>query len=60
MQQTTADLDNENFFDLTGLSIRVDILALAMMLDADRVHQDSIEKTKNYFIGNSKIKNCIK
>ena len=50
----------ENFFDLTGLGIRVDILALAMMLDADRVHQESIEKTKNYFIGNSKIKNCIK
>ena len=49
----------EHFSESKGFGLRVDILASAMMHDAERVKLDLVEKSPQFFIGNSHIKGSL-
>jgi len=46
----------EEFIELKGFGLRVDILASAMIHDAERVKLGLVEKSPQFFIGNNHIK----
>ena len=49
----------ENFSELKGFGLRVDTLASAMILDAERVKFGLVEKSPQFFIGNNYIKSSL-
>ena len=49
----------EHFSESKGFGLRVDILASAMMHDAERVKLGLVEKSPQFFIGNSYIKGSL-
>lgn len=49
----------ENFSDLAGTGLRVDILASAMMVNAEKIKKNYKEKSINYFTGNNEIKKTL-
>ena len=49
----------EHFSESKGFGLRVDILASAMMHDAERVKFGLVEKSPQFFIGNSHIKGSL-
>jgi len=49
----------EEFIELKGFGLRVDILASAMLHDAERVRLGLIEESPQYFIGNNHIKSSL-
>ena len=49
----------EHFSESKGFGLRVDILASAMMHDAERVKLDLVEKSPQFFIGNDHIKSSL-
>ena len=49
----------EKFIELKGFGLRVDILASAMLHDAERVRLGLIEESPQYFIGNKHIKSSL-
>ena len=49
----------EHFSESKGFGLRVDILASAMMHDAERVKLGLVEKSPQFFIGNSHIKGSL-
>ena len=50
----------ENFSELAGTGLRVDVLALAMMVNAEKIKKNYKEKSINYFTGNNEIKKTLK
>ena len=55
--------ENKNFFERifesNGSGLNVDILASAMMQDAENVKSLSTNKSQRFFIGNQSIKNVV-
>ena len=49
----------EEFIELKGFGLRVDILASAMIHDAKRVRLGLVEESPQYFIGNNHIKGSL-
>ena len=49
----------EHFSESKGFGLRVDILASAMMHDAERVKLGLVEKSPQFFIGNNHIKGSL-
>lgn len=49
----------EEFIELKGFGLRVDILASAMIHDAKRVRLGLVEESPKYFIGNNHIKGSL-
>ena len=49
----------EEFIELKGFGLRVDILASAMIHDAKRVRLGLVEESPQYFIGNNHIKGAL-
>ena len=49
----------EEFIELKGFGLRVDILASAMIHDAERVKLGLVKESPQYFIGNNHIKNSL-
>ena len=49
----------EEFIELKGFGLRVDILASAMIHDAKRVSLGLVEESPQYFIGNNHIKGSL-
>jgi len=49
----------EEFIELKGFGLRVDILASAMIHDAKRVRLGLVEESPQYFIGNNHIKSSL-
>ena len=49
----------EHFSESKGFGLRVDILASAMMHDAERVKLGLVEKSPQFFIGNNNIKSSL-
>ena len=49
----------ENIFESIGLGLRVDVLAMAMMRDAEKSMCNSINNSKKIYIGNQSIKNSL-
>lgn len=49
----------EEFIELKGFGLRVDILASAMIHDAERVNLGLVKESPQYFIGNNLIKSSL-
>ena len=49
----------EEFIELKGFGLRVDILASAMIHDAERVKLGLVKESPQYFIGNNHIKSSL-
>jgi len=49
----------EEFIELKGFGLRVDILASAMIHDAERVNLGLVKESPQYFIGNNHIKSSL-
>ena len=49
----------EDFIELKGFGLRVDILASAMIHDAERVKLGLVKESPQYFIGNNHIKSSL-
>ena len=49
----------EEFIELKGFGLRVDILASAMIHDAERVKLGLVKESTQYFIGNNHIKSSL-
>ena len=49
----------ENVLEAIGSGLRVDILAEAMMLNAEKIKIDSIQKSVNFFKGNKVIRDYL-
>tara|TARA_Y100001949_G_scaffold163758_1_gene157900 strand:- start:71 stop:340 length:270 start_codon:yes stop_codon:yes gene_type:complete len=49
----------EDFIELKGFGLRVDILASAMIHDAERVKLGLVKESTQYFIGNNHIKSSL-
>ena len=49
----------ENFLESIGSGLRVDLLADAMILNAEKLKLDSNQKSINFFKGNKEIKEYL-